>query len=131
MLGDVEERVPVAELGLEALISLIPAALAFIAGVRFGAKWSRIALRIALAGTFVLALLARYVASMPDHSWYAIAWIAIGAGVSLMCAVALVGPSIFKRWLYALALSVSILTFIRLAVPQDVMIWILTGISPP
>lgn len=78
-----------------------------------------------------LALLARYVATLPDHKWYEVGFIAIAAGISLMCAVALIGPSIFKRWLYALAHSVGVLTLIRLAVPREAMIWLLTGMSPP
>jgi hypothetical protein len=116
---------------VEALVGLVPALAAFIAGVRFGREWSRIALRVAAAGALVLALLARYVGALPDHEWYTIAWIAIGAGALLMSAVALIGPSIFKRWLYALALSVGILTLIRLSISRDVMVWMLTGMTPP
>jgi hypothetical protein len=98
---------------LEALISRIPAALAFVVGVRLGPSRSRIALHIAALVTLALALLARYVATLPDHKWYIVGPIAIGAGIPLMCAVAFVGPSIFKRWLYALAVSVGALALIR------------------
>lgn len=116
---------------MEALISLIPAALAFIVGIRLGPARSQIALRIALVVAIALALLARYVGTIPDHDWQTVAFIALGAGTALMCAVAFIGPSIFKRWLYALAVSVGVLTLIRFAVPRETMIWLLTGMSPP
>ena len=116
---------------MEALISLIPAALAFIAGIRMGPARSQIALRIVLFVAIALAMLARYVGTIPDHDWQTVALIAIGAGIALTCAVTFIGPSIFKRWLYALALSVAVLTLIRFAVPRDTMIWLLTGMSPP
>ncbi|MEZ5957185.1 MAG: hypothetical protein R3C27_08260 [Hyphomonadaceae bacterium] len=116
---------------MEALITLVPAALAFIAGVRMGPARSRIALRIAALVALALAVLARYMGTLPNYDWRTIALIAIGAGAALMCAIAFIGPSIFNRWLYALAVSVGVLTLIRLTVPRDTMIWLLTGMSPP
>lgn len=116
---------------LEVLVSLIPASLAFIGGVRIGPNKARIALRIAVLATLALALLARYVNTQPNHDWHTIAFIALGAGIFLMCTVALIGPSIFKRWLYALTVSVGVLTLIRLTVPREAMIWLLTGMTPP
>lgn len=116
---------------MEALITLLPAALAFYVGVRLGPKRANIALRIALVATLAFALLARYVNALPDREWYMVAWIAIIAGAFLMCAVALTGPSIFKRCLYALTLSVAVLTLIKLTVSREMLVSFLTGSIPP
>ena len=48
-----------------------------------------------------------------------------------MCTIALIGPSFFKHWLYALVLSVAVLTLVRFAVSRDMLVSFLTGITPP
>jgi hypothetical protein len=80
VLGDAEERVSVAELGVEALLALFAFGSAFILGALLGKSWSRDAILIALA----LALLAGAIALLtPAKSISGIAGAIVAIGAAL------------------------------------------------
>jgi O-antigen/teichoic acid export membrane protein len=116
---------------VESFVSLAFAVLAFLLGTRLGPRGASIALRVSLVAALGFALLARYLNAAPDRSWQAVALSAIAAGVSLMCTIALVGPSVFKRWLYAALLSAGLLFLVRLTVSREMLVSFLTGMAPP
>lgn len=115
---------------MEVLVTLAPAALAFLIGVRVGPKGARIGLGVCLGATLGFTLLSRYVYAMPEREWQTVAWLATAASALLICSIALIGPSIFKRWLHALALSVGVFTLVRLTVSREMLVSFLIG-SPP
>lgn len=116
---------------MEALLSLIPAALTIWLGIRLGPRRSSIAIRIALAATLASTLVARYLYAQPDAGWQVGAWGTLIGGIFLMCTLALIGPTLFARWLYALAASIAAITLARFVLSGDMLVCFFTGACAP
>jgi hypothetical protein len=109
------------------LFSLLVASIAFLLGVRLGRRGAAIALRICVLLVVVCGFTTRYILALPDHSLQSVMWVGFMGGVGLMSALVLIGPSVFTRWLHALALSVAVVTLFRAFVSAETLVCFLTG----
>ena len=114
-----------------ALLSFAISLGVFAIGVRLGRKASAMGVRICLALAIIFALVSRYLLAQPERDLPTVMWMGFLGGVSLMSMLALIGPAVFERWLYALTLSVGAIVLFRVLVPAEILVCFLTGSCRP
>ena len=115
---------------MEAWFSLALLALVFGAGMRMGPKCSGIAARVCVVGFIGAAVFSRIAYASTERTTQTLMISGFLALLCLSAALTLIGPTVFRRWLPALALSVALNVALRL-VPWPTWGYIIFGFTAP